>query len=429
MLLDTYDFNIEIYHDVSEREHKFWGDEYGGSWDNPEFVINFVQRNRVAIEKRINQIAEKKYSVVCFSVNSTSRLFSEYFASQLKQQLPNAKIVFGGPDCFRSENGTRYLLNSSIDYICVGEGDLALPSLLNELSLDQIIQTHGIVTRGANGDLLDNGDPELVEDLDMLPFPDYSWANPKKYTIANRITTMTSRGCINRCAFCSEGMNFKKFRTRSPQNVLAELEGLRSWFTSRHGNFVNFNDSLINGDMDRFQEFLNLLMQSPLRVAWGSMALIRKEMDELVLGQMRRSGCVEITWGLESGSGTVLKQMGKRFDIETAKTVIIGTAKVGIKQYTNLIVGFPGEREKEFIENCLFVIQYGKYFELIGLPLMTSRRNSLVYLHPERYDVVNHDSPLEWYTKDHGNTIEIRKMRRELLQRIMGAKLFDQGKT
>jgi anaerobic magnesium-protoporphyrin IX monomethyl ester cyclase len=431
-LLDTYDLNIEIYHDVKDEEHKFWGDEYGGSWERTDFVQSFIQRNSVVIQHWLDSILEKQYSIICFSVHSGSRLFSEYFADQFKKRQSSVKIIFGGPDCFRAEFGIRYMENPCIDYICVGEGDIALPALLNELSNSSggMVQTRGIIFRDPNsGNLVDNGEPDLVYDLDQLPLPDYSWANLNKYSVSHRVTTMASRGCINRCAFCSEGMNFKKYRKRSAENIFQELKVLRSMFHGFRDIFVNFNDSLINGDMRQFEELLNIMIKNRLGLKWGSMALIREEMNESILEKMSNSGCIEIMWGLETGSDTILKQMGKRFNLETAKAVIENCSKKKIKQYTNIIVGFPGEGEKEFIETCLFIIDYGKFFEVLGLPLMTIRRNSIVYLNPDKYAIVNRENALDWSTKDQMNTYEIRRARRELLQKIMGTKLFDQGKT
>jgi anaerobic magnesium-protoporphyrin IX monomethyl ester cyclase len=431
--LDTYDLNIDIHHDVAIEEHKYWGDEYGGSWDQSDFVNAFIARNQAAINQWIKRISDHHYSLVCFSVHSGSRLYSKYFAGKLKELQPARKIAFGGPDCFRSEYGVRYLEDPNIDYVCVGEGDRAFPSFLNELmanGLEGEIKTPGIVYRNkTRTGLIDNGDPVLIDSLDSLPLPDYSWAELKKYTIPYRVTTMTSRGCINRCTFCSEGMNFKKYRTRSPENVISELKMLISMFPNAPYVFVNFNDSLINGNMERFEKLLDLIIENRMGIVFEGMALIRKEMDEHIFQKMKDAGCTEVMWGLESGSDTVLKLMGKRFTIETAKTIIENCAKFKIKQCANIIVGFPGEQEKEFIETCLFIIDYGKYFEVIGLPAMMIRPNSIVYLMPDKFGILDNQNESGWRSKDLRNIPEIRNQRRELLQKIMGTKLFHQGKN
>jgi hypothetical protein len=72
--LDTYDLNIDIHHDVAKDERKYWGDEYGGSWDSIDFVNAFIARNQFVIDQWIKRISGQKYSVVCFSVHSGSRL-------------------------------------------------------------------------------------------------------------------------------------------------------------------------------------------------------------------------------------------------------------------------------------------------------------------------------------------------------------------
>ena len=63
--LDTYDLNIDIYNDVADDEHKFWGDEYGGPWERIDFVNDFVERNQSVIQRWVERISDEKYSVVC----------------------------------------------------------------------------------------------------------------------------------------------------------------------------------------------------------------------------------------------------------------------------------------------------------------------------------------------------------------------------
>jgi radical SAM superfamily enzyme YgiQ (UPF0313 family) len=318
-----------------------------------------------------------------------------------------------------------------IDAVCTLEGDIVLPGLVDTIERGDFGKhaVKGFVIKDRpTGGILDGEDPDPITDLDGLPFPDYSWADLDKYTIRHRLTMMLSRGCINRCAFCSEGMNFKKYRCRSAANIIAELKQHLGMFGNPRGVFINFNDSLINGNMKEFVDLCDRITAEGLRFHWGGMALFRPEMTRATLAKMRKAGCVELMWGLEAGNDHVLGLMRKRFDVALAERVIRDCHDEGIKQYTNIIVGFPGETKADFTETAAFVSRNRNYFEAIGLPFMTLHRNSQVYNNATEYGIRDRDVSLEWDLTDGSNTYQMRKLRRQHLMDIVEKRLFDQGK-
>jgi len=135
-----------------------------------------------------------------------------------------------------------------------------------------------------------------------------------------------------------------------------------------------------------------------------------------------------LMWGLEAGNDHVLQLMRKRFNVSLAERIIGDCFEAGIKQYTNIIVGFPGESDLDFQETAAFVTKNNRYFEAIGLPYMTLLRNSHVYENASSYNIQNRDAALEWELIDGSNTYSIRQERRQHLMSIIENKLFDQGK-
>ncbi len=92
-----------------------------------------------------------------------------------------------------------------------GEGDSVWPAILESVSKNGnlSIDVPGIAYKGSDGTVIaDGGVPELIDDLDTIPFADYSSIKFAKYGNGYQISTMTSRGCINTCAFCSERAEF-----------------------------------------------------------------------------------------------------------------------------------------------------------------------------------------------------------------------------
>jgi tetratricopeptide (TPR) repeat protein len=170
-----------------------------------------------------------------------------------------------------------------------------------------------------------------------------------------------------------------------------------------------------------------MVIRDGIDFTWGGMALLRKELNYDFLFKMRRAGCVEICWGLESGSASVLQLMRKNnFNPQMAEEIFKMANELGFQQYTNIIVGFPGETEEMFLETAQFVLRNKKYFGSMGLPLLAIRKNSYLYNNYHKYNIESPDTN-EWRTIDNSNTHELRIVRRNLLKGILEDKLFDQG--
>ena len=428
-----FDLNIEMYNAVKENDKKLWNDDHVLTWLQPAQLEKILSQYEVFIDKYVDKIVATGAALCGISVNSASAPFSLYLAAKLKKRNPDLYILFGGPDCFRSERGLGFFDDQNVDAICVSEADHVWPNFLDifENNNFQPGKLEDICYRLGDNSILDPGDAEIVSDLNGLSFADYQIMDLSKYSIPGRACLMMSRGCINRCAYCSEGPNFLKYRYRSSDNLFKETKEVVKLLGEKTNAppFINYNDSLINGRPEILEEFCDRIISENLQFSWGGMALLRKEMTPELLHKMRKAGCIEIMWGLESGSSDTLKLMRKmRFTPELAKQIIKATYSAGIKQYTNIIVGFPGETEQLFLETVQFVIKIRKYFENIGLPLMSIRRNSYVYDHYKNYKIVDPDIAEKWHTKDNSNNYELRKARRNLLIAIIQDKLFDQGR-
>ena len=151
----------------------------------------------------------------------------------------------------------------------------------------------------------------------------------------------TSRGCINKCLFCSEFRLWRKYRYRDAENIFEEIRFQKQRSPSISHLF--FNDSLINGNMRNLDKLCQLIIDSHLDISWGGQAAIREEMTSDFIAKMKAAGFSHVSYGLESASPKILKIMGKRFAPEVAERVIRSTKKMGIRTCVNIIVGFPGE--------------------------------------------------------------------------------------
>jgi anaerobic magnesium-protoporphyrin IX monomethyl ester cyclase len=428
-----FDLNIDFYNAVSSADKNLWLDENVLFWLDALRVRRFVDANSGFLDDYIKKVVSTGARLYAFSVQTASSMFASVMAEKIKRFDPGSFVLFGGADCFRAERGVQLLENPSIDAICTGEGDLFWPEFLDlfERNGFRPARIEGLVFRNSDGTLVDCGDPKLPTDLDSLPFANYGWADFNKYSLNNRACLMMSRGCINRCSFCSESPNFIRYRYRTAGNLFEEVKLLVPLLRESSGAkpFINFSDSLINGRPEVLREFCTLVIAEGLEFNWGGMAFLRKEMDRQLLDIMKAAGCVEIMWGLESGCDAVLRLMRKsKYSSKVAEEIIRTTYDLGISQCANFIVGFPGETEQMFLESAMFLLRNKRHFKNFGLPLMEIKKNSWVYAHYRDYGIENPDEHMHWKTTDGLNTYELRMARRDLLSAILENRLFDQGK-
>ncbi len=449
-----FDLNVELFNAVSEEDKDMWKDQFAFRWDQESDQI--IEKYSGFLSSYLDKVFKAKADLYAIYIQYYSKSIAHFIAKKIKERDAGSSIIFGGPQCFPAYDGIRILENQFIDAICTGEGDIVWPRILDWFSghANLHIDIPGIAYKADGGGIVDGGIPELVQDLDAVPFADYSDVDFAKYGNVNQIAIMTSRGCINTCAFCSERPNFYKYRRRTAENVFKEVVNLVDELQIKDNNgsskpsfvrrlfsrkktilspkeqiipIINFNDSLINGAPKELGRFCEMVIQSGVKFNWGGMALIRKEMSGELLTKLKEAGCWFLAWGLESGCQRVLTLMHKGFfTMELAKKVIKETYEAGISQCISLVVGFPGETEDMFQETVEFLKEYKQYFGNIGAQPMMVIPNSTVY---DKYQDFGLDFPnsrdyLKWQTIDGTNNYEIRLKRLDIISSIVNEKMI-----
>jgi radical SAM superfamily enzyme YgiQ (UPF0313 family) len=437
-----YDLNVHFFNAVTEEDKELWDEQSAIRW-NVE-CEQITQRYSDFLDNYVDEILSAGSTLFAIYVTYRSEHIALFLAKTIKEKKPNASIILGGPQCFPAYEGKSFLENDLgdavcsyggitllesefLDAICTGEGDLVWPKILDSFSQQGNLQIDmpGIAYKTIDGTVVDGGVPELVKDLNGIPFADYSCIDFSRYGNIYHIATMTSRGCINSCAFCSERPNFHRYRHRSADNIFAEVVEHMAAIPNVKP-FINFNDSLINGAPKELERFCDMVIESGVAIQWAGMALIRKEMTKELLLKMKKAGCYHLAWGLESGCQQVLNLMRKRFfTIELAKEVIKRTHNSGIQQSINVIVGFPGETMEMFQDTVNFIREHKDYFSTVGVIPMLILANSMVCDKPQEFglDSENTREPLKWQLSDGSNTYEMRLKRVEILKSVLDEKI------
>jgi anaerobic magnesium-protoporphyrin IX monomethyl ester cyclase len=293
-------------------------------------------------EKVRDTLLEKRPQVIGFSILNGNRWGGIEIARTAKEIDPQVKIVFGGigASCLW-EHFLKHF--HEIDYVVTGEGEYAFLNLVRVLENEGSPEgVKGIVFK-SDGKFRRTDPPELIQDLDNLPIP-------AKFFTYHHVSS--SRGCAWRCAFCgSPAFWGGKIRFRSPSHFVEELEILYD----KGITFFCFSDDTFTIDKKRVIEICRGIIEKKLKITWYAISRVDCVNEEMLLW-MRKAGCIQISYGIESGSEKIRNALKKSIKTDQIKKAFHLTTKYGILSRAYFIYGCPGE-SWETIQETIDLIQ------------------------------------------------------------------------
>jgi len=293
-------------------------------------ILNWYNINRTpGLIKEI--LVEKRPDVIGLSVFHANRWGAIEIARIARQVDPSITIVFGGI-------GATFLWNhflthfKEIDFCVLGEGEYPFLNLIKAIEKgDQtgIEETSGIAFR-RNSKIVRTERDTTIENLDELPVP-------AKYFRYQHVTS--TRGCPGNCTFCGSPRFWsRKVRFHSPEYFVDQLEILR-----KNGiTFFYFSDDTFMLKKDRVVEICKTIIEKNLKISWAAISHVNF-VDEEVLSWMRKAGCTQISYGVESGSERIRQLLNKNIRADQIKNAFALTTKYGILARAYFIYGCPGE--------------------------------------------------------------------------------------
>ncbi|MBN3037895.1 MAG: radical SAM protein [Candidatus Omnitrophica bacterium] len=419
------DYNIKFFGYLSKNGEQYIYDN-PTDWYNEAYVAELISKYSKFIDQCVHEIILSQIKVIGFSITGLSRFFAQEMARRIKLRDKERIIIFGGPHCFKDELGEKILYNCPhVDVICYLEGESALPNLLNILEKNQRLEPlPGMATRNQDGKIISSADVQMCTDLNSLPFADFSDFDLFDYT-AEELPIATSRGCINRCLFCSESRVWGRYRFRNAESVFAEIKQQLSYYPFIKSFF--FNDSLLNGSLVTLGKLSDLLTENKIKIQWGGQAAIRQGMSKELIEKMRKAGFSHVSYGLESASPRILRMIGKNFTVALAERVIRDTKKADIRTDVNVIVGFPTETREDILETVNFLRRNRNFIDQIFLHPLVLSHGSGFFEQKERWGIEyeNFHNPNTWYSTKEDNSLSTRLERLKFYE----AFIENKGKT
>lgn len=275
--------------------------------------------------------------------------FVLYAIPFIKQAFPDRKIILGGVGTAFIEQAILMRI-PEVDIIHRGEGEKNVPVLIDILKNNKSLSNAPGIFYRKNGNIAHNPPLKRIAELDNLPRPKYSLLDFSKYEGHN---ILGSRGCPYPCTFCSiTPMWDWKAYSRSNNDIINEMVEMNQKFGVRQ--FL-FQDEFFVSSPRRIIEFAEILQKRNLKLYYKAFArvdLVTKESMQA----MADTGCLEIRFGIESGSDKILKRTKKGFTSEKAIEVV-SCAKTIMRGVDAFYVwGFPFETMEDFSASIMQMI-------------------------------------------------------------------------
>ncbi|NOX35485.1 MAG: radical SAM protein [Deltaproteobacteria bacterium] len=285
-------------------------------------------------------IAKEQAHVIGFSVTNPNRWNAMECTKAVKNALPETTIVFGGPaPTFLSDH--LFATCPEIDFIVKGEGEITFLELIKQLdsSNDNAFEKINGLAFKKNKTVFATPPRPGLKTLDLL-------AHPSKYFKYQHLAM--SRGCPGKCTFCgSPGFwGNSNLRFHSPKWFANEIQAL----VKKGINHFYISDDTFTMDKKRVIEFCNLIIKKTPGITWNAISRV-DYIDEDLLFHMRKAGCIQISFGVESGSEKIRKVLGKPIKQEKIISAFSKTVSHGILPRAYFIYGSPGETDKTIKES------------------------------------------------------------------------------
>jgi ribosomal peptide maturation radical SAM protein 1 len=295
----------------------------------------------------------QSYDIIGFTSLFEQNLASLAMARLVKERYPEKVIVFGGANCEDIMGLTLHRCFPFVDFVCAGEADDSFPELVKRLKYHHPVKgLPGLVHR-ENGKSVYAGPARVIEDLDVLPVPDYDdyfdrlRVSPLRNRIGPSILVESARGCWwgekSHCTFCGLNGLTMAFRTKTVDRTIEEISDLMERYPAR---IVRFVDNILAPSY--FRDLLPEIARQGLKANY--ICEVKSNLKKNQIKVLAEAG-VTVQAGIENLSTHVLDLMAKGSNALMNIQTLKWCKQYGVLADWNLLYGFPGEVPEDYEKN------------------------------------------------------------------------------
>lgn len=355
---------VDLPYEFNQRPHDFSIDDDSGI----DFALNGREFDMLGIGGVVSSYA-----------------YAERLVKRCREVHPGKPIIIGGS--LGQPLRDVWAANAPVEFMVESDGELVIDKLVQVYphDMDAVRKIPGLWYLGEDGAYHGN-EPELPENLDYIPFLDYdevdidyfvttmgTWVRRvmggnSEYSENERFFPLImSRGCVYDCTFC---FHFNRMHRKHSATYIADnIEYLQEKYGATSFNLL---DDLTIIDKKWLHEVCDEIISRGLKVSFFSGGGKPSIVDKEILLKMREAGFKRLSYGIETGSQTILKIMNKRTTVEDNRNAVRLMQEVGMPFTVNIVFGMPGECERTMNETRDFLIDLdltsANYYAALATP-------------------------------------------------------------
>ncbi len=349
---------------------------------NDRVVFNYDSLERLfSMRSRLTAaVADWKPDMIGISTVTINYQWAKDIGTRLKQVMPDVPIIVGGAHAMLSPEVV--IDEPCFDMVCVAEGEAAVAELANSLQDGHLDTSINDIWFRNGGEVIKNPMRNLNQDLDSLPIPDRTIFEPY-FSMSDSLLTMSLRGCIYRCSYCSHNVLRDKFkdkgryvRRKSPE---AYIEELLHFERSYDPGFYRIYDDIFTHDVEWLERFAPLYSRKIGKPFFclGHPKYLKRDAVRLI----KEAGCRWIQVGVESLNPTTrLNVLNRPETNEEIFQSVKMLEKYNLRYELDFIFGLPGD-DRETFENTLNFLKKTQNM---------NRVSALVLSYLPKTEIINH---------------------------------------
>lgn len=319
--------------------------------DNDVFDTTFSSQ-----QEQLDVILEKQPKIICIYTNLMTKVEVIKLIKILKTEpFHFPKIILGGPDItYNIEN----YLKAGADFLVIGEGEETTFELYHALMNNGNLHEVNGIAFLENHSVIQTNPRTKFKELDELPLPNREAISMHKYLETwksnhgqSSMTVSTQRGCPYTCKWCSTAVYGQSYRRRPASQVAAEMKMLKERYNP---DAIWFVDDVFTISHKWLAAFHDEVLKQNAQIKFECITRAERLNDE-ILRLLKEAGCFRIWIGAESGSQEIIDAMDRRVDVNHVKKIIQDTNAMGIETGTFIMLGYPGETEKNIEETIQYL--------------------------------------------------------------------------
>jgi magnesium-protoporphyrin IX monomethyl ester (oxidative) cyclase len=320
----------------------------------------------------VSKLNEGEKPIIGITAYTRERFHAYKLIRKIREKIPESLIVVGGRHFSSLAEETLKEL-PMVDIVVRGEGEITFKEICDYVYRNTNIKEILGISYRSGAEIIHNPDRPLESNIDKFRYFDKNYLpDTKRYPLVNPnykmatfkmlfFTVMATRGCPNRCVFCS--LKSDKARFRSINNIIKEIEDKIEVTGVRNFTFIDpsltINKTFVTDLCDR-------IIEKKLNIKWACYS--RVDIDIELLKVMKKAGLIGVEVALESGSPRVLKAIKKKISLKHFERFCEAAYSLRIRVFAFCMISLPDEKIEDVDMTISVIKKLSKYiYSLSGL--------------------------------------------------------------